>query len=38
MWSICSMLTGHASTHAPHVTQSHTISSSDADSTTAGPS
>ena len=28
MWSMCSMLTGHASTHAPQVTQSHAISSS----------
>ena len=27
MWSTCSIETGHASTHAPHVTQSQIISS-----------
>ena len=27
MWSMCSMLTGHSRTQAPHVTQSHTMSS-----------
>ena len=27
MWSTCSIDTGHASTQAPHVTQSHTTSS-----------
>ncbi len=27
MWSTCSIDTGHSWMHAPHVTQSHTISS-----------
>ena len=35
MWSMCSMLTGHACTQAPQVTQSHTDSSGTAPGTSA---
>ena len=35
-WSICSMPTGHSRTHAPQVTQSHTMSSVTAFGTMGG--